>query len=103
VPHHHLQPSPKSETLATIQTLNGGGFATSATTTMEEARVTEKARSTMHRWWRDETAATWKKEPLRSAIMAFGNGRKKNGRCSMRRRRTVAQFLLNPKKAYCLN
>jgi len=65
---------------------NGGGFATSAMTTMEEARVTEEARSTADRWWRDETATTWKKEPLRSGTMAFGNEREKNGCCSTRRR-----------------
>jgi len=65
---------------------NGGGFATSVMTTMEEARVTEEARSTADRWWIDETTTTWKKEPLRSGTMAFGNGREKNGCCSTRRR-----------------
>jgi len=27
VPHHHLQPSPKSETLTTIQTLNAASVS----------------------------------------------------------------------------
>jgi len=44
---------------------------------MEEPRPTKEGRSTADRWWRDETAATWKKEPLRSTTMAFANGRKK--------------------------
>jgi len=51
-------------------------------TTMEDARATEEDHSMVDRWWRDETAATWKKEPLRSATMVFGNGREKNVRCS---------------------
>jgi len=55
---------------------NGGGFATSATTTMEEACATKHGCSTADRWWRDETAATWKMEPLCSTTMAFANGRK---------------------------
>ena len=39
--------------------------------------MTEEARSTADWWWRDETATTWKKEPLRSGTMAFRNEEKK--------------------------
>jgi len=69
---------------------NGGGFATSTTTTMEEARVTEEAYSTADRWWRDETGATWKKEPLCSIKMAFRNGRRKNGRFHAKKKNSGA-------------
>jgi len=72
---------------------NRGSFATSATTIVEEAGVTKEACSMADWWWRDETTTVWKKEPLRSATMVFENGRKKNGRCFTRKRRTMAQFL----------
>ena len=55
-------------------------------------RTTEEARSMTDWWWRDETATTWKKEPLCSATMAIRNGRKRNGRCSTWRRWTVACY-----------
>jgi len=38
VPHHHLQPSPKSETLATIQTLNTASVSSPPSSTTESRR-----------------------------------------------------------------
>jgi len=80
VPHHHLQPSPKSETLTTIQTLNAAIVSSppSLTTThvrialwrLHSSRRRSSTTSLQHHIWTKivkppMTEPPWAKSPLR--------------------------------------